>query len=41
MCGKEITVRRWIENRLAMLVATCYAAVMERAITALPHDELA
>jgi hypothetical protein len=24
-----------------MLVARCYAAVMERAITALPHDELA
>lgn len=38
---KEITVKRWIENRLAMLVATCYAAVMEQAITALPHDELA
>jgi len=34
-------VRRWIENRLAMLVAKCYAAVLERAITALPHDELA
>ena len=33
-------MRRWIGNRLAMLVATCYAAVMERAITALPHDEL-
>jgi hypothetical protein len=34
-------VRRWIGNRLAMLVARCYAAVIERAITALPHDELA
>jgi hypothetical protein len=34
-------VRRWIGNRLAMLVATSYAVVMERAITALPHDELA
>jgi hypothetical protein len=34
-------VRRWIENRLATLVAPCYSAVMERALTALPHDELA
>jgi hypothetical protein len=34
-------VRHWIENRLAMLVATCYAAALARAITALPHDELA
>jgi hypothetical protein len=34
-------VRRWIENRLAMLVATYYVAAMARAITALPHDELA
>jgi hypothetical protein len=34
-------VRRWIGNRLAMLVARCYSAVIERAITALPHDELA
>jgi hypothetical protein len=34
-------VRRWIENRLATLVALCYGAVMERALTALPHDELA
>ena len=34
-------MRRWIENRLAILVATCYAAVMERAITALPYDEFA
>ena len=34
-------MRRWIGNRLAMLVARCYAAVMERAIAAIPHDELA
>lgn len=34
-------MRRWIGNRLAMLVARCYAAVMERAITAIQHDELA
>ena len=34
-------MRRWIGNQLAVLVARCYAAVMERAITALPHDELA
>jgi hypothetical protein len=33
-------VRRWVENRLAMLVVRYYAAVMERAITSLPHDEL-
>jgi hypothetical protein len=33
-------VRRWIENRLAMLIATYYTAAMARAITALPHDEL-
>ena len=38
---KEITVRHWIENRLAMLVATYYAAAMAKAIVALPHDELA
>jgi hypothetical protein len=38
---KETTVRHWIENRLAMLVATYYAAAMARAIAALPHDELA
>jgi hypothetical protein len=34
-------VRHWIENRLAMLVATYFAAWMARAIVALPHDELA
>ena len=32
-------MRRWLEERLAMLVATYYAAAMARAITALPHDE--
>ena len=34
-----MTVRRWLEKRLAMLIATYYAAAMARAITALPHDE--
>lgn len=34
-------MRRWIENQLAMLVVTCYSAVMERAIAAVPYDELA
>jgi hypothetical protein len=33
-------VRRWIENRLATLVATYYMAAMARATTALPHNEL-
>ena len=33
-------MRRWLENRLGMLVATCYTVAMARAITALPHDEL-
>jgi hypothetical protein len=33
-------VRRWLENRLGMLVATYYMRAMARAITALPHDEL-
>jgi hypothetical protein len=33
-------MRRWIENQLATLVATYYAAAMARATTALPHDEL-
>ncbi|MDT5097020.1 MAG: hypothetical protein QOC76_757 [Mycobacterium sp.] len=35
-----MTVRRWLEKRLAMLIATYYAAAMARAINALPHDEL-
>lgn len=35
-----MTVGRWLEKRLAMLIATCYAAAMARAITALQHDEL-
>ena len=33
-------MRRWLEKRLGMLIATYYAAAMARAITALPHDEL-
>ena len=37
---KEMTVRRWLEKRLGMLIATYYAAAMARAINALPHDEL-
>ncbi|MDT5326565.1 MAG: hypothetical protein QOF25_3717 [Mycobacterium sp.] len=35
-----MAVRRWLEKRLAMLIATYYAAAMARAIAALPHDEL-
>jgi hypothetical protein len=35
-----MTVRRWLEKRLAVLIATYYAAAMARAINALPHDEL-
>ena len=35
-----MTVRRWLEMRLAMLIATYYAAAMARAISAVPHDEL-
>jgi hypothetical protein len=33
-------MRRWFENRLAMLVAAYYVAAMTRAMAALPHDEL-
>ena len=33
-------MRRWLENRLGMLVATYYTGTMARAIAALPHDEL-
>jgi hypothetical protein len=33
-------MRRWFENRLAMLLAATYGAAMARAIAALPHDEL-
>ena len=32
-------MRRWLEKRLAMLIATYYAAAMARAITAFQHDE--
>lgn len=35
-----MTVRRWFQERLGMLLATYYAAVMAQAIAALPHDEL-
>jgi hypothetical protein len=35
-----MTVRRWLEKRFAMLIATYYAAAMARAINELPHDEL-
>jgi hypothetical protein len=35
-----MTVRRWLEKRLAMLIATYYAPTMARAITAVPHDDL-
>jgi hypothetical protein len=34
-----MTVRRWLEKRLAMLIATYYAVAMARAITAFPGDE--
>jgi hypothetical protein len=33
-------MRRWLEKRLAMLIANYYAAAMARAINAVPHDEL-
>jgi hypothetical protein len=33
-------MKRWFENRLAMLLAATYMASMARAIAALPHDEL-
>src|SRR5712672_1622503 len=36
---KEMTVRRWLERRLAILIATYYAAAMERATTSLRDDE--
>jgi hypothetical protein len=35
-----MTVRRWLEKRLGILIATYYAVAMARAITVLPHDEL-
>ena len=35
-----MTVKRWLEKRLAMLIASYYAAAMARAIAALPHYEL-
>jgi hypothetical protein len=34
-----MTVRRWLEKRLAMLIATYYSAAMARAISAFPDDE--
>jgi hypothetical protein len=33
-------MRRWFQNRLAMLLAATYVAATARAMTALPHDEL-
>jgi hypothetical protein len=33
-------MRRWLENRLARLLAAAYVAARARAIAALPHDEL-
>ena len=36
--GNEMTVRRWIEKRMAMLIATYYAAATARAIAAFPDD---
>jgi hypothetical protein len=33
-------MRRWLENRLARLLATAYLAARARAIAAVPHDEL-
>jgi hypothetical protein len=33
-------MRRWFENRLAVLLAATYVAAMTRAVDALPHDEL-
>ena len=32
-------MRRWLEKRLAMLIATYDAAAMAGAITAFQHDE--
>jgi hypothetical protein len=37
---KRVPKRRWLENRLAMLLAATYLAATARAMTALPHDEL-
>jgi hypothetical protein len=34
-----MTVRRWAERRLAILIVTYYAAAMERAIASLLDDE--
>ncbi|MDT5080010.1 MAG: hypothetical protein QOJ80_4647 [Mycobacterium sp.] len=33
-------MRRWLENRLAVLLAATYVAATARAMNALPHDEL-
>jgi hypothetical protein len=33
-------MKRWFENRVAMLLSATYAAAMARAMDALPHDEL-
>jgi hypothetical protein len=30
----------WLTTRLARLIATCYAGAMQRAIDALPNDDL-
>jgi len=37
---RRVPMRRWFENRLAMLLAATYLAARARAMTALPHDEL-
>jgi hypothetical protein len=34
-----MTVRRWLEKRLVMLIATYYSAAMTRAISAFPDDD--
>lgn len=33
-------MRRWFQNRLAMLIAAIYVAAKARAMAAVPHDEL-
>jgi hypothetical protein len=33
-------MRRWFQNRLAMLLAATHVAARARAMSALPHDEL-
>ena len=34
-----MSARRWLERRLAMLIATYYAAAMARAMSAFSDDE--